>query len=98
MAEDSRQRQRISRAEGVKQWAEGDDGLYSMFDVMQRMLLEQWSDSAHEEIELREHIWQRIQNLRDLRMIMEQVITSGVIAEKEIEHEEVIKTALKARH
>lgn len=69
----------------MKEWADGEDGLFAMFDQVRTAYLTTIADSKPAESAEREQIYYRMRALADLRKAMESVIGKGMNASKIIE-------------
>lgn len=85
----------IARSNKVKGWAEGEDGLFPIFDLMEKHLVHDWFTA--ENTEEREALWYRITNLNMLRESIKHAISIGANAQKEIDHKDQIERERKAR-
>ena len=68
---------KIARANAMRQWAEGDGGLFEVFTAVEGQYIEEWRESDLEDVNAREAAWHRLKALGDLRMICEAVIQDG---------------------
>ncbi len=66
-----------ARAARVKELAEGEGGLYEIFDAVEKNYLETWMKSDVESTDLREKVWHRVNAMRDVRKLMEAAIAKG---------------------
>lgn len=66
-----------ARAARVKELAEGEGGLYEIFDAVEKNYLETWMKSDVESTDLREKVWHRVNAMRDVRKLMETAIAKG---------------------
>lgn len=66
-----------ARAARVKELAEGEGGLYEIFDAVEKNYLETWMKSEVENTDLREKVWHRVNAMRDVRKLMETAIAKG---------------------
>lgn len=78
-------RKSVSRALRMKEWADGEDGLFQMFDQVQTAYLTTIADSKPGESAEREQLYYRMRALADLRRAMEAVIGKGMNASKIID-------------
>lgn len=70
-------RTKIARAERMKEWAHGDEGLFACFAAVEKNYLETLLSSDIEDLGLREKVYHRIAALRDLKKVMELAIAEG---------------------
>jgi hypothetical protein len=68
---------KIARANAMRQWAEGDGGLFEVFSAIEGQYIEEWRQSDLEDVPAREAAWHRLRALGDLRMMCEAVIQEG---------------------
>lgn len=80
MSED-RLRAASARARQFREWAEGDEGLYRVFDAVERDYLSALITSDIADHPLREKVYHRVNALRDIRKVIETAITEGKSAE-----------------
>lgn len=66
-----------ARAARIKELAEGEGGLYEIFDAVEKNYLETWMKSDVESTDLREKVWHRVNAMRDVRKLMETAIAKG---------------------
>ena len=78
-------RKDVSRAVRMKEWAAGDEGLFSIFDAVERAYLATIADSKLTDTAGREQLYHRVSALRDVRKVMQDTISKGMSATKLIE-------------
>lgn len=67
----------IAKANAMRQWAEGDGGLFEAFDAVEADYFDLWSNSTVEDYSKRESLWHRLHALRDLRRRCQIIINEG---------------------
>lgn len=82
---DEELRKDVSRALRMKEWAHGDEGLFAIFDAVERAYLETIAASKLTDSAGREQMYHRVSALRDLRKVMQETISKGMSASKIIE-------------
>lgn len=82
---DEELRKDVARAVRLKEWAHGDEGLFSIFDQVQAIYLATIADSKPSESAEREQLYYRMKALADVRKRMETVIAKGMNASKMID-------------
>ena len=70
-----------ARAARMKEFAEGDGGLFEVFKAVEASYLDTWMNAEVENTDLREKVWHRVCALRDLRKAMEGAIAKGATAD-----------------
>lgn len=66
-----------ARGRQFREWCEGPDGLYAVFDAVERNYSATLYKTEATEADLREKIYHRVNALRDLRKVMEAAIVDG---------------------
>ncbi len=69
--------QRMTR---LKEWADGEDGLFAIFAAVERDYLKTIAATDINETALREMVYQRVKALNDVKRAMEVVIADGMSA------------------
>lgn len=81
----------------MKEWADGPDGLFSIFDAVECNYFKTFLASDIEDNGLREKVYHRINALKDLRKAMELVIAEGRAADAIIEKLSKANTGRRTR-
>lgn len=74
---DEKLRASAERGRRFREWCEGDDGLYRVFDAVERNYLASLVGTDIDDQSTRERIYHRVVALRDIRRAMETVIADG---------------------
>ena len=75
----------IERARQFRSWCEGDEGLFRIFDAIEKSYLGELIASDICDHPLREKVYHRVNALRDVRKVLEAGITEGRSAQSIIE-------------
>jgi hypothetical protein len=86
----------IARAIRFKEWAEGPEGLYAVFDAVERNYMRTLVQTGITETDVRELIYQRVSALKDVRRAIESVITEGHSAQAMID--KLARQHVRRRH
>lgn len=78
---DEELRAKKDRAFRMKEWAKGENGLFAVFDAVEKNYLETLMRSDIEDANLREKVYHRVSALRDIRRAMETVVADGAAAD-----------------
>lgn len=85
MVNDEQARAKAERGRRFREWCEGPDGLYAVFDAVERNYLASLVGTDIEDQPTRERIYHRVSALRDLKRVMQVAIADGKGAEAIIE-------------
>jgi len=76
---------RQQRMMRLKEWADGDDGLFAIIAAVERDYLKTLVSTSIEESQAREHIYHRVKALGDVKLAFQAVIADGMSASAIIE-------------
>lgn len=74
---DEKLRQAQARALRLKEWANGDDGLFAIFKAIEGNYTQTLLSTDITDTDLREKTYHRINALRDVKRVMELIIAEG---------------------
>lgn len=74
-------REDIARAVRFKEWAHSEDGLFALFDAVERDYFKTLKTTGITETDVRELVFHRISALGDIRRAIEAVIAQGQSAQ-----------------
>lgn len=84
----------IARALRIKELANGDGGLFAIFDEVERRYTDNLYTTDPTDTALREAIYHRANALRDLRDVMKAIIARGASEETKIRRLSEVKRAV----
>lgn len=83
---DDKTRAAAERGRQIRAWSEGPDGLFAIFDAVERDYLETLITSDIADHPLREKTYQRVAALRDIKRVLKAAIIEGASATATINH------------
>lgn len=85
MSNEGRLRAALNRAADMKALSEGPGGFFELMELLENEWLDQWRETAVDDVRKREAIFAHCKVLRAIRQSMAAVIADGKISEAELE-------------